>query len=500
MDTQLTDAIERCRHLPSTAGIAMRIIALAQDPDADIPRAAETLSLDVALAGRIMRLANSPLYASRRRIDNLNQAITMLGLQATLHLALGFSLIHPSSAGDSTALAHARLCHRSVLSAIAARLLGSACGVRQVDELMLAGLLQDIGALALLQIEPERYAALVHRHPANIDLLAAEMEHYGTDHAAIGEQLAQAWHLPESLARAIGHSERLMPGHDRFQRCISLSGTLADIWLSGEADRARDHARQTCRSWLDLPHDELDAILLQMETHVPDMAALFETRIPTPAALRGLLEEAAEIQLMRQLRSQQQAELLNSQTSELRQQAAELVEQARQDPLTGVTNRRYLGIVLEEEFIRAETSGQTLAVAFIDLDDFKKLNDRYGHIIGDQVLRAFARQVGAQLRATDTVARFGGEEFVVVFPATTEAQAAAIIRRVLELVSHSAVAEVDGLPLYVTFSAGIAAHGGDERFADAESLLRAADDALYRSKHLGRNRIQLRSIMREPID
>ena len=92
MSPELNTALSLCRNLPSPAGVAVRIIELAQDPETDIATAADVISMDMALSARMMRIANSPLYASRRRIENLGQALTMLGLHATLQLALGFSL------------------------------------------------------------------------------------------------------------------------------------------------------------------------------------------------------------------------------------------------------------------------------------------------------------------------------------------------------------------------------------------------------------------------
>jgi len=89
MPPELTAALALCRNLPSPPGIALRIIELAQDPEADITTAADIIAIDMALSARMLRIANSPLYASRRRIENLGQALTMLGLNATVSLALG---------------------------------------------------------------------------------------------------------------------------------------------------------------------------------------------------------------------------------------------------------------------------------------------------------------------------------------------------------------------------------------------------------------------------
>lgn len=94
MQPDLQAALHYCRNLPSPPGVALRIIELAQDPDVDMTTTAKVIGMDMALSARMLRVANSPLYASRRRIDNLGQALTMLGLNATLSLALGFSMVH----------------------------------------------------------------------------------------------------------------------------------------------------------------------------------------------------------------------------------------------------------------------------------------------------------------------------------------------------------------------------------------------------------------------
>ena len=490
MDSPLNNAIARCRNLPSPEGIAMRIIALAQDPDTDIGSAAHIISLDAALAGRIMRLANSPLYASRRRIETLTQAMTMLGLHATVQLALGFSLIKDIDDDASHSKAHRYLCKRSILSSLAARLLGEASGLRQTDELMLAGLLQDIGALALLEAEPARYAPPLLDSPNGDALLAAEMALFGCDHAQVGSQLATLWNLPSSLAAAVAQSEILTSDSDRFQRCVALSGKIADIWFDEDAAATRLRAQAIAQQWLDMDGDAFDDILLRMEPLIPEMSSLFNTSIATPAVVRDLLDQANEAAMLRQLREQTESTELREQSIHLQQRVLELAEQAKRDPLTGVANRRHMELTLEAEFTEARQSGRPLSLAFIDLDDFKKINDRHGHIVGDQVLKGFARRLSDQLRASDIVSRFGGEEFVVLFPGTSEALATTIIRRVLELIGTTPVVQSSEMHLQVTFSAGVATHGETRQFSNAEDLLRAADEALYRSKHLGRNCVQ----------
>lgn len=498
MSPDLIDALALCRNLPSPPAIALRVIELAQDPETDISLAAEVISMDMALSARMMRIANSPLYASRRRIENLSQALTMLGLNATLQLALGFSLTRALRDGSGDDLAHQRISRRSILSALAARFLGHAKGNRRSEELMLAGLLQDIGMLALLQLRPDAYYLLLARADNNQTLLASERAEFGCTHAEVGARAAEQWNLPPYLTAAIAHSESLEQTKDTLQKCVALSGCIADIWLSDNADQARSDALQQVNLHLQLDSAQFDQVLAQISGLLPGISASFDTPVPTPARVHYLIEHASELIALRNLRELQDASLARQRADELEARADRLSEQAHLDALTGVLNRRQLEAVLEEEFARASRHDWPLSIAFIDLDDFKKINDMHGHLTGDEVLRAFAAKLQELMRNSDTVARFGGEEFIVMFPSTPEDIAVDVIRRVLSTIASTPMAEIDGAPLHVTFSAGVAAHGAYERFANVQDLLKAADDVLYRSKNLGRNRVIARAPATQP--
>jgi diguanylate cyclase (GGDEF)-like protein len=147
---------------------------------------------------------------------------------------------------------------------------------------------------------------------------------------------------------------------------------------------------------------------------------------------------------------------------------------AREDALTGAINRRGLDDVIPIEFARARRSGQPLTFVMIDLDHFKRYNDRRGHPAGDAVLRGAAQAWLKQLRPTDMLARYGGEEFTLVLPATDAKQAEQLVDRLRALV-----------PDRQTFSAGIATWDGYET---ATESLQRADAALLQAKKAGRNR------------
>ena len=486
MNHDLEAALRHCRNFSSPPAIALEIIGMAQQPDVDIETIARTVSLDPALSQRVLRVANSPLYAGRRKVDTLNQAMTLLGLNATMTLALSFSLargLH-GSAGEE-----ADIWRRSVLGSLAARLLGAYAQVPRLEELMLAGLLQDIGAMALLKAVPEQYLPLRTRAAGdNAALLALEREAFGCDHAAVGAWLAGHWRLPHYLEDAIALSES-PSADDPFNASVIASGAIAELWLGGPSEAREAHARALVEAIPVLGEATLDTVLLDLHATLPEISALFEVQIPHADHLDSLIDEARELLVMRNLRMIQSTAVARKEADRSAEHIRRLTEQARLDPLTGVYNRLEMDEALEREFAHAIEAGRPLSLAFIDLDEFKRINDEHGHLTGDQVLRQFATSLQELLRGDDIVARYGGEEFLVVLANSDEANAVKVLQRILDQVGALPMATVDGEPLFVTFSAGIASHDANTRFPDARSMLLAADEALYGAKRDGRNRL-----------
>lgn len=232
----------------------------------------------------------------------------------------------------------------------------------------------------------------------------------------------------------------------------------------------------------------LDVLLPMIAAALPEVSATFDIQVTHPAHLQALSEEARELLILRNLQQVQDAQHARQLAQSAEDRLKLLSEQSRRDPLTGVFNRRHMDEVLEREF-NSNTS-TALTVALLDLDNFKHINDRYGHLIGDQVLRQFAQIVLRTLRTTDVVARYGGEEFLLVLNYADKASSLQVLQRLMNEVSKTPMALVDNQPVFITFSAGFAsADGADGRFTSVEALLQAADDALYRSKREGRNQI-----------
>ncbi|APW42429.1 GGDEF domain-containing protein [Rhodoferax saidenbachensis] len=199
---------------------------------------------------------------------------------------------------------------------------------------------------------------------------------------------------------------------------------------------------------------------------------------------RTLTEE--QIRLLRGLAKQVMSLLsLRNTQRELTDALARMTRLATTDDLTGFLNRR--AFFEEAENLRklAVRQGGALSVVVVDLDHFKKVNDKHGHAAGDAVLKEVARRLRSKLRSTDRIGRIGGEEFAIALPFTSQDTAMELMRQLQLRVSRDPVAYGD-IAIPVTFSAGISELGGDTPLDEA---LRLADKALYRSKAAGRNQI-----------
>jgi len=174
----------------------------------------------------------------------------------------------------------------------------------------------------------------------------------------------------------------------------------------------------------------------------------------------------------------------------LQRQTALLERQSIEDPLTGLFNRRHLDAELVREVTRADRFGHVLSIAMVDIDHFKVINDRFSHQVGDLVLRAMADHFTAGLRTTDVVARFGGEEFVFIFPETSLSGAVTLVEQIRQTIERADWSTVHA-GLAVTVSAGIVSSRFDH---SAPHLLTCADAMLYLAKERGRNQVRWREI------
>jgi diguanylate cyclase len=213
--------------------------------------------------------------------------------------------------------------------------------------------------------------------------------------------------------------------------------------------------------------------------------------------LEGLLGTMDQHQKQRDEREQEVAARLHSlaeRVAHMEQEALgyrEHLEEQRQkaliDPLTGLPNRAAWSERLDHEISQWQQHGNTLLLAMLDLDHFKRINDNYGHLAGDKVLKIIASVLRKRLRGTDFIARFGGEEFVLLMPDTVPTAGAKLLEK-LRASIEACPFHFKGEPVTITISMGLTAFKPGEH---SDLVLKRADQALYRAKHAGRNQVAL---------
>ena len=234
-----------------------------------------------------------------------------------------------------------------------------------------------------------------------------------------------------------------------------------------------------------------------LQNSVQEAADLDDLKQVLENHLEGLLGTMDQHQKQRDAREQEVAGRLKSlaeRVAHMEQEAQgyrEHLEEQRQkaliDPLTGLPNRAAWTERLEYEIAQWQQHGNTLSLAMLDLDHFKRINDNYGHLAGDKVLKIIATVLRKRLRGSDFIARFGGEEFVLLLPATPPAVGAKLLET-LRAAIEACPFHFKGERVTITVSMGLAAFRPGEH---SDLVLKRADQALYRAKNAGRNRVEL---------
>jgi len=358
-----------------------------------------------------------------------------------------------------------------------------------------------------------RYLRLSDQHPPSLRKLMADfafrLSFVAEEQAAIRETLLKLLHAVLDNVRAVN------PEQPWLQKQLQAMLEVAQPPLSiRRLEEAQSRLKDLTRLQLDTQEHMLAAQNTMKETLTVFMQRLGETaasseqyqqrfehfahqleRSTSLAEMTPVLQQAIQSARRLALDSQrtgadlgalrQRAHQAEAQVEQLRDELQRLSEQASHDALTGALNRKGMTEVLERETSRAQRLGSTLCLALLDLDDFKRLNDRLGHLTGDAALQHLASVAKAALRPHDSLARYGGEEFLIILPDIEPDEALEVVRRVQRELSTQLFLSGSERVL-ITFSAGVTQLFEHETLAQA---LERADQAMYAAKRAGKNRV-----------
>ncbi len=489
----LMEKLVKAEAIPSPPGVALEIVRLNRDEDVDIERLAAVVERDPAIAAKLLKMANSASFGRPGQISNIHQAIVTLGLRSVNMLALSFSVVAVASGRSRADFDYRRFWTATGVTATAARVLAVRFAPALRDEAFLAGLLANFAKLVIAEAAPRDYARVAAGTRRGEDLLEAERKVYGSDHAAIGEELLRSWGLPERVARAVGahHDPDRLGGEGgparELARILCVADSWGELYSAGEVERDARRLIEVAERHLAADAETLQELLHAVDEAVPEMMELLAFEEVDPVALAEVRVQATEQLVRESLALNQQIGAVASSVERLQSEKQALEEKATTDPLTGLRNRGFFDETLAGELERAAQDGRPLGLLILDIDHFKSVNDTYGHRAGDDLLRAVAAALAREATDEETVCRYGGEEMAVIVPGAGLEALSRRAERLRAAVAETAI-ESGGEAIARTVSVGGCVALEVPGPGIAPALIEKADAELYRAKSGGRNR------------
>jgi diguanylate cyclase (GGDEF)-like protein len=494
LSPELEETLRLCVNLPTLPVVALKVIEASKDPDISLHEVSSIISIDPAISAKLLKMANSPMYSQRRSVSNIREALTLLGFNSALTIALSFSLLHSLNNASNHKQNNESYWKRSILSAVIARLLGKQLGVARLEELFLAGLLQDIGILILDCVNDSLYSDKNKNGLKHNERVLAEKQLLGVEHSLVGAWLLKSWGLPERIVNAVMHSHSLMENiseendaDNDFYYCLNFSGVIADIWFEDDSNELLKSTMNAAQMFLSLDNAGFNKLLIDISNELPEVSSLFEINLIDEKERDRILDEARELLLERSIHFIKQSEDDRRQIENISAKVKEVEKINQLDHLTEVYNRRYIEQLLDEEYENANMNRWPLSLVLIDIDDFKLVNDTYGHLAGDEVIKFIATFFSKNIRETDVLARYGGDEFILMLPGATSDIAETLLKRLINSFKKEPGVVVKGEKLNITISVGLASHMDKDDFNNVKDFIQATDEALYKAKRSGKN-------------
>lgn len=278
----------------------------------------------------------------------------------------------------------------------------------------------------------------------------------------------------------VGQVERLKKAHTQYLETLGIDFDQ-ELYFENRLEVGLAHER----IGLPLPLYQSAYSLLQeiLISYIPDTLLLEDIRKLTLFIIKI---SGMDMSLATDIYHTVQVEKLTSSIISLRDEEQRLSSRIKYDTLTGATSREYLLDELLCKLQKSATNEMPACVGMIDLDYFKKINDNYGHLVGDEILKGVVRRIKSRMRSKDMIGRYGGEEFLLIFPDTKKETVIDIVERIRQNIAASPF-HVDDISITVTISGGVTQIQKDDTI---DSLIERADNLMYQAKNNGRNRVE----------
>ena len=473
-------------NLPTLPGIALKLIEAFQQQDPDIQEIGDILSTDPPLTAKILRIVNSSFYSLPTKITSVHRAIKLLGIKAVKNLALSFAIIKTFKSDNSELIDYKLFWKNSLIGATAAKLIAEKLDPSISDDTYLLGLLQDIGILIQVHCIPRQYALVIKEYGKNLNITPeAENRLLGFNHQETGEYLTKTWEFPDIFYRPIGYHHNLnklpsvKPDILKLARILHLSSLF--IGLVNDSNRAISlwKLNDKINKWGFSTQLNVYEIWSGICKHTQQIFPIFDLEIDKDEYIQ--IMEIARVEL-----AKLSVEMINNFFDQSREMEI-LKQQVTKDSMTQLFNHHHFRQLLQSEVAKAQRYNRPLSLILSDIDHFKTINDTFGHLAGDCVIKALASKLKMETRESDHVARYGGEEFAIILTETDIEGANSIAQRLRTEIETMEIAFNDKL-ISATMSFGIAGFWRKNKRATIDDLISQADRAMYRAKETGRNK------------
>jgi len=479
---------EKSENLPTLPGIALQLLQAVKKENPDIDEIGKILATDPPLSAKVLKIVNSSFYSLPTKITSVNHAIMMLGINSVKNLALSFSLVNSFKSNLSKTQEYNLFWKDSLIGAIAVKLMSEKIikSFSDSDDIFFMGLLQNIGFLTLSLCMPRQYdLVMVESHKNGVPVHEVESQILGFNHMEIGEYLIRFWGLPDTFYTPIGYHhypQKLTSARDDMHtltKVLYLSSLYIELFNhSCDVSLKLAEIQQKVKACGFDEAIDIHEVGKAINRQASDILPIFEIEFEDENEYAQLLQTAkAQMATL-------SSELINNLLDQ-RQEINLLRQQVGRDSMTSLNNHQRFRELLEQEISRSERYKHPLSVIFADIDEFKSINDTYGHLAGDRAIKIIAGCLKKELRQSDHLARYGGEEFAVILPEAVEVDAWMVAERLRETINSLRIAHEDGF-IHVTMSFGIVTLKSGEKIS-LDELIRRADTALYIAKNQGRN-------------
>ena len=495
--TVINDFLKEDIRIPSPPSIAVRILDAVKKDETSFNELGNIISSDPALVAKIMMVANSSFYNIPRKIDSIPKALGILGTNTLKNIALSFVIVKGLRGPSEDGFDFNFFWKRALTAAVSADILSPIISDKNPDTFVTA-LLQDIGIVVMYLSRPEDYLRVFdEKRASSLAVEEAERKVFGFDHQELGAEVLKNWGIPDTVYGPICYHHRYkgIPQNLKIaSHLLLLSDKMSSVYHgTRSAEKIQDIKSIICGDY-GVVEEDLETAIDSVANKSVEFLSFFEIDPGDMKPFSQILQEANEElgklnlsyeQLTVELK--QAKEKAENYAQELQKANEQLREMAFKDGLTGLYNHRYFQDLMDHELSRSRRYKKPFSLIMLDLDHFKKINDQYGHPVGDVVLKGVSKAIQNNIRDCDFAARYGGEEFAVVLPETELKGAAMVAERIRKAVENLEIV-TNGLSIDVTISIGVTCHHTLTDKKDKSEIISEADKALYKSKNKGRNK------------